>query len=108
LEARHRFDSHIADVFFSPHNQCERHVEPCTRRGRSTASSPRFDYCADNGRPALAPVVLFKLLLVGYRFGIRSDGQLMREVQVPWIRRMIVSLFRMGERQTRAFRLACS
>ncbi|MDN6888450.1 IS5/IS1182 family transposase, partial [Variovorax sp. CAN2819] len=23
-------------------------------------------YCADNGRPALDPVVMFKLLLVGY------------------------------------------
>ena len=38
-------------------------------------------YCADNGRPALDPVVLFKLLLIGYRFGIRSERQLMREVQ---------------------------
>lgn len=39
-------------------------------------------YCADNGRPALDPVVLFKLLLLGYLFGIRSERQLMREVQV--------------------------
>jgi transposase len=38
-------------------------------------------YCADNGRPALDPVVLFKLLLIGYLFGIRSERQLMREVQ---------------------------
>ncbi|MDN6885006.1 transposase, partial [Variovorax sp. CAN2819] len=29
-------------------------------------------YCADNGRPALDPVVMFKLLLVGYLFGVRS------------------------------------
>lgn len=39
-------------------------------------------YCADNGRPALDPVLLFKLLLLGYLFGIRSERQLMREVQV--------------------------
>ena len=39
-------------------------------------------YCANNGRPALDPVVLFKLLLLGYLFGIRSERQLMREVQV--------------------------
>lgn len=39
-------------------------------------------YCADNGRPALDPVVMFKLLLVGYLFGVRSERQLMREVQV--------------------------
>ena len=41
----------------------------------------RHLYCADNGRPALDPVVLFKLLLIGYLFGIRSERQLMREVQ---------------------------
>lgn len=39
-------------------------------------------YCADNGRPALDPVLLFKLLLLGYLFGIRSERQLIREVQV--------------------------
>ncbi|KGW55877.1 hypothetical protein Y029_208 [Burkholderia pseudomallei MSHR303] len=39
-------------------------------------------YCADNGRPALDPVVMFKLLLIGYLFGVRSERQLMREVQV--------------------------
>jgi transposase len=41
----------------------------------------RHLYSADNGRPALDPVVLFKLLLLGYLFGIRSERQLMREVQ---------------------------
>lgn len=39
-------------------------------------------YCADNGRPAVDPVVLFKMLFLGYLFGIRSERQLMREVQV--------------------------
>ncbi|AIO59331.1 hypothetical protein DM78_868 [Burkholderia mallei] len=39
-------------------------------------------YCADNGRPALDPVVMFKLLFIGYLFGVRSERQLMREVQV--------------------------
>lgn len=39
-------------------------------------------YCPDNGRPALDPVLLFKLLLLGYLFGIRSERQLIREVQV--------------------------
>ena len=41
----------------------------------------RHLYCEDNGRPALDPVVLFKLLLLGYLFGIRSERRLMREVQ---------------------------
>ena len=39
-------------------------------------------YCVDNGRPALDPTLLFKMLLVGYLFGVRSERQLVREVQV--------------------------
>jgi transposase len=42
----------------------------------------RHLYCEDNGRPALDPVVLFKLLLLGYLYGVRSERQLMREVEV--------------------------
>lgn len=30
-------------------------------------------YCANNGRPALDPVMLFKMLFVGYLFGVRSE-----------------------------------
>jgi len=52
----------------------------------------RHLYCPNNGRPALDPVVLFKLLFIGYLFGIRSERQLMREVQVNaayrWFLRM--------------------
>lgn len=39
-------------------------------------------YCADNGRPALDPERLFKMLFIGYLFGIRSERQLVREIQV--------------------------
>ena len=39
-------------------------------------------YCADNGRPAVDPVVLFKMLFIGYMFGIRSEQQLIREIEV--------------------------
>ena len=39
-------------------------------------------YCANNGRPALDPVMLFKMLFIGYLFGIRSERQLMREIEV--------------------------
>jgi len=39
-------------------------------------------YCLDNGRPALDPEVLFKILVIGYLFGIRSERQLMREIEV--------------------------
>lgn len=39
-------------------------------------------YCADNGRPALDPVMMFKALFIGYLFGIRSERQLVREIEV--------------------------
>jgi len=39
-------------------------------------------YCKNNGRPAVDPVVLFKMLFIGYLFGIRSERQLVREIQV--------------------------
>ena len=39
-------------------------------------------YCHDNGRPAIDPVILFKMLFIGYLFGIRSERQLVRDIQV--------------------------
>ena len=39
-------------------------------------------YCPDNGRPALDPVVMFKALFIGYLFGVRSERQLVREIEV--------------------------
>jgi transposase len=35
-----------------------------------------------NGRPSLDPLVLFKMMFVGYLFGIRSERQLEKEIQV--------------------------
>jgi len=39
-------------------------------------------YCADNGRPSLDPVVLFKMLFIGYFYGIRSERQLVKDIEV--------------------------
>lgn len=39
-------------------------------------------YCTDNGRPAIDPVVLFKMMFLGYLYGIRSERQLVQEIQV--------------------------
>ncbi|MBD8894376.1 IS1182 family transposase [Roseibium litorale] len=39
-------------------------------------------YCADNGRPPLDPALMFKALFIGYLFGIRSERQLVREIEV--------------------------
>ncbi len=49
-------------------------------------------YCADNGRPALDPTLMFKLLFIGYLFGIRSELQLIREVQVNVAYRLFLDL----------------
>ena len=39
-------------------------------------------YCADNGRPALDPTLMFKALFIGYLFGIRSERRLVEEIKV--------------------------
>lgn len=39
-------------------------------------------YCQDNGRPPIDPTTLFKILFIGYLFGVRSERQLMREITV--------------------------
>lgn len=49
-------------------------------------------YCADNGRPAIDPVRLIKMMLPGYLFGIPSERRLVKEIQVNtayrWFLRM--------------------
>lgn len=39
-------------------------------------------YCEDNGRPAIEPVIVFKMLFIGYMFGIRSERRLIEEIKV--------------------------
>lgn len=39
-------------------------------------------YSADNGRPSIDPVVLFKIVLIQYTFGIRSMRQTIKEIEV--------------------------
>jgi transposase len=39
-------------------------------------------YCKDNGRPSVDPVVLFKMLFIGYLYGVRSERQLIKEIEV--------------------------
>ena len=38
-------------------------------------------YCSSNGRPAVEPEVLFKMLFVGYLFGIKSETRLVEKVE---------------------------
>ena len=39
-------------------------------------------YCKNNGRPGYDPVMIFKMLFIGYWYGIRSERQLVEEVKV--------------------------
>ena len=39
-------------------------------------------YCHTNGRPGVDPIVLFKMLFIGYLFGIRSERQLVKDIEV--------------------------
>ncbi|MCH5279699.1 MAG: transposase, partial [Christensenellaceae bacterium] len=39
-------------------------------------------YCEDNGRPAIEPVIMFKMLFIDYLYGIRSESRLVEEVKV--------------------------
>ncbi|MDA8226628.1 MAG: IS1182 family transposase [Desulfitobacterium hafniense] len=42
----------------------------------------RSYYCEDNGRPSIDPLVLFKMIFIGYIYGIRSERQLEKEIQM--------------------------
>ena len=37
-------------------------------------------YCADNARPTVDPEILFRMLLVGYLYGIKSEARLEEEI----------------------------
>jgi transposase len=39
-------------------------------------------YCEDNGRPSVDPVVLIKIIMLQYMFGIRSMRQTIKEIEV--------------------------
>ena len=49
-------------------------------------------YSKDNGRPSLDPLILFKMMFIGYLYGIRSERQLEREIQVNLAYRWFLGL----------------
>jgi transposase len=49
-------------------------------------------YCPDNGRPPLDPTLMFKALFIGYLFGLRSERQLVREIEVNLAYRWFLGL----------------
>lgn len=49
-------------------------------------------YCENNGRPCIDPVMLFKMIFVGYLFGIRSERRLIDEIKVNVAYRWFIGL----------------
>jgi len=49
-------------------------------------------YCASNGRPATDPVQFFKILFLGYLFGVKSERQLIKDIEVNIAYRWFVGL----------------
>lgn len=49
-------------------------------------------YCEDNGRPSLDPVILIKLPVIQYMFGIRSMRQTIQEIKVNTAYRWFLGL----------------
>jgi transposase len=49
-------------------------------------------YCEDNGRPCMDPVMLFKMLLIGYLYGIRLERRLIEEIRLNIAYRWFVGL----------------
>ena len=39
-------------------------------------------YCLDNGRPSMDPVMLIKIPMIQYLYGIKSMRQTMKEIEV--------------------------
>ncbi len=52
----------------------------------------RSYYCQDNYRPSVDPVLLFKIIFIGYLYGIRSERQLEREIQTNMVYRWFFGL----------------
>jgi len=80
---------HYQDRFFSTVNLAamipKNHVQ--VRLDRALDLSFIYEltkglYCADNGRPSIDPVLFFRMQLVGYLFGVRSDRQLCEAVHL--------------------------
>ena len=49
-------------------------------------------YCADNGRPSIDPVVLIKIAVIQYMFGIKSMRQTIKEIEVNMAYRWFLGL----------------
>lgn len=56
------------------------------------ADKARPLYSLDNGRPCIDPVILFKMLFIGYLFGVRSERRLTQEVAVNLAYRWFLGL----------------
>ena len=54
-------------------------------------------YYPSNGRPSIDPVSMFKMLLIGYLYGIKSERRLVQEIQLNIAYRWFCG-FELGEK----------
>ena len=57
-------------------------------------------YYPANGRPSVDPVSMFKMLLVGYLYGIKSERRLVQEVQLNIAYRWFCELDKISDHST--------
>lgn len=50
-------------------------------------------YCENNGHPSIHPIVLFKMIFIGYFYGIRSERQLEKEIKTNIAYRWFLGFF---------------
>lgn len=80
---------------------CLEHVVPADHLLRTIAAHIDFSFITEkvrpyysqtHGRPSIDPVMLFKMLFVGYLYGIRSERQLEQEINLNLAYRWFVGL----------------
>jgi len=69
-----------------------------------TAAEPRFTCSSHTGRPSIDPVLMMRMLLVGYVFATRSERRICAEIQVSLAYRWFCKLG-MEDKISRSLRL---
>ncbi|GKU82917.1 hypothetical protein NCCP28_23130 [Niallia sp. NCCP-28] len=71
-------------------------------------------YCEDNGRPSIHPITLFKMMFIGYFYGIRSDCMSAKQTQRTITRHLwkeykeITRQYKRTKEGKQLYRLRCS
>jgi transposase len=67
----------------------------------------RLYYSDDNGRPT-DPLILFKMMFIGYIYGIRSERQLEREIRINVAYRCCQNIKKIATHLARLEKVCCN